>query len=172
MIYFLSDLHLGAKYFDNPREKELAVVSFLDSIAADAEEVYLLGDILDYWYEYKNVVPRGYVRFFAAIARLTDAGIPVYWMTGNHDVWLFDYLTTEIGITVYKGALQKKLKACSFCSAMAMMWVINHPCIALCVGASTIACANGCMPTFTHASPTGWRTAGRRAIAPTASPPP
>lgn len=114
MIYFLSDLHLGAKYFNNPREKELAVVSFLDSIAADAEEVYLLGDILDYWYEYKNVVPRGYVRFFAAIARLTDAGIPVYWMTGNHDVWLFDYLTTEIGITVYKGALQKEIKGVRF----------------------------------------------------------
>lgn len=114
MIYFLSDLHLGAKYFDNPRAKELAVVNFLDSIAADAEAVYLLGDILDYWYEYKNVVPRGYIRFFAAIARLTDAGVPVYWMTGNHDVWLFDYLRDEIGVTVLKGHQQKEIKGAQF----------------------------------------------------------
>lgn len=114
MIYFISDLHLGAKYFERPREKELAVVRFLDSIAADAEEVYMLGDILDYWYEYKNVVPRGYVRFFAAIARLTDAGIPVYWMTGNHDVWLFDYLSGEIGVRVLKGYVQKEIKGAQF----------------------------------------------------------
>ena len=114
MIYFLSDLHLGAKYFPNPRQKERAVVQFLDSIAADAEEVYLLGDILDYWYEYKNVVPRGYIRFFAALARLTDAGVSVYWLTGNHDVWLFDYLQTELGITVYHNHLQKEIKGVQF----------------------------------------------------------
>ena len=76
MIYFLSDLHLGAKYFDNPREKELAVVSFLDSIAADAEEVYLLGDILDYWYEYKNVVPRA--AMCASSPPLPDSPMPAY----------------------------------------------------------------------------------------------
>ena len=114
MIYLLSDLHLGAKYFPHPLEKERAVVQFLDSIAADAEEVYLLGDILDYWYEYKNVVPRGFVRFFAAIARLTDAGVPVHWFTGNHDVWLFDYLSHEIGVTVHKGYLQKEIKGTQF----------------------------------------------------------
>ncbi|MDO4511528.1 MAG: UDP-2,3-diacylglucosamine diphosphatase [Bacteroidales bacterium] len=114
MVYFLSDLHLGAKYFENPREKELAVVRFLDSIAADAEEVYLLGDVLDYWYEYRTVVPRGYVRFFAALARLTDAGVKVTWMTGNHDVWLFDYLRTEIGIRVLKGYQEVEIKGTRF----------------------------------------------------------
>ena len=113
-VYFISDLHLGAKYFANPREKEERAVKFLDSIAADAEAVYLLGDILDYWYEYRNVVPRGYIRFFAAVARLTDAGIPVYWMTGNHDVWLFDYLRDEIGVTVLKGHTRATIKGAEF----------------------------------------------------------
>jgi len=98
--YFISDLHLGARYLSDPREAECRVVRFLDSIAADATHLFLLGDILDYWYEYRSVVPRGYVRFFAALARLADAGVQLTWMTGNHDVWLFDYLRDEIGLTV------------------------------------------------------------------------
>lgn len=102
-VYFISDLHLGAHYIADHRAHERRVVDFLDSIAADASELYLLGDILDYWYEYRTVVPRGHVRFFAALARLADSGVRIYWMTGNHDVWLFDYLRDEIGLTVLKG---------------------------------------------------------------------
>lgn len=91
----------------------MRVVRFLDSIH-DAAAVYLLGDILDYWYEYRNVVPRGYVRFFGALARLADAGVPIYWMTGNHDVWLFDYLRDEIGLTVLKTHVQHEIMGKTF----------------------------------------------------------
>lgn len=101
--YFLSDAHLGAHYIDNAREHEKRVVDFLDSIKNDAAELFLLGDILDYWYEYKNVVPRGHVRFLGKLAQLADAGVKIYWFTGNHDVWLFDYLSQEIGLKVLRG---------------------------------------------------------------------
>lgn len=101
-VYFISDLHLGARYIADKRASEMRVVNFLDSIKDDALELYLLGDILDYWYEYKSVVPRGYVRFLGKLAQLADAGVKIFWMTGNHDVWLFDYLRDEIGLTVLK----------------------------------------------------------------------
>ena len=100
MIYFISDLHLGARYIADPRRHEQRVVEFLHSIASDATELYLVGDVLDYWYEYRTVVPRGYVRFFGALASLADAGVKITWLTGNHDIWLFDYLRTEIGLEV------------------------------------------------------------------------
>lgn len=102
-VYFISDCHLGATYHADLRQQEAQVCAFLDSIAHDASDVYLLGDILDYWFEYRTVVPRGYVRFFGALARLVDAGIRVHWYIGNHDIWLFDYLRDEIGIEVVDG---------------------------------------------------------------------
>ncbi len=98
--YFISDLHLGSHCVADRRGHERAVVDFLRSIRHDAKALYLLGDVLDYWYEYRTVVPRGYVRFFGALAELADAGVAIYWIVGNHDVWLFDYLRDEIGITV------------------------------------------------------------------------
>ena len=101
--YFISDLHLGAHYFTNPRDYELRVVRFLDTIADDVDELYLLGDILDYWYEYRTVVPRGFTRFFGALGRLSDRGVKITWFIGNHDIWLFDYLRNEIGMTVVDG---------------------------------------------------------------------
>ena len=101
--YFISDLHLGAKYMDDPVGREKRVCRFLDSIKDDAAELYLLGDILDYWYEYKYVVPRGYIRFFGKLAELADSGVKLTWVTGNHDVWLFDYLRDQLGMTVLKG---------------------------------------------------------------------
>lgn len=98
--YFLSDVHLGASYITDRRGHEQRLVSFLDSISNDACNLYLLGDILDYWFEYKTVVPRGYVRFFGALARLADSGVRIVWFIGNHDIWLFDYLRDEIGIEI------------------------------------------------------------------------
>lgn len=103
MVYFLSDMHLGAWYIERPREQEQRLVRFLQSIEADATELYLLGDVLDYWYEYRHVVPRGFVRFFGALARLADRGVQITWYIGNHDIWLFDYLRTEIGLRVVDG---------------------------------------------------------------------
>jgi len=108
-VYFISDAHLGARYITNKRESEKRVTDFLDSIKDDAAELYLLGDILDYWYEYKHVVPRGHIRFFGKLAELADAGVKIYWFTGNHDVWLFDYLANEIGLKVIKGHTQMEI---------------------------------------------------------------
>lgn len=111
--YFLSDCHLGAHYMDRRRHEAL-LVRFLESIAGDATELYLLGDILDYWYEYRTVVPRGYIRFFGALARLADAGVKITWLTGNHDIWLFDYLSREIGLTVIDGPLTATIAGHNF----------------------------------------------------------
>ena len=101
--YFISDLHLGAKYMADQQMREKRVCRFLDSIKDDAAELYLLGDILDYWYEYKYVVPRGYIRFLGKLAELSDAGVRLTWVTGNHDVWLFDYLRDQLNMTVLYG---------------------------------------------------------------------
>lgn len=105
--YFISDLHLGARYFADPIEAERRVVRFLDSIREDAEAIYLVGDILDYWFEYRHVVPRGFVRFFGKIAELADSGIKITWLIGNHDIWIFDYLPNELGIEVIDGVLER-----------------------------------------------------------------
>lgn len=101
--YFLSDIHLGAPYFPDSQEGERRVVRFLDSIKHDASHIFLVGDILDYWYEYKYVVPKGYVRFFGKLAELSDMGVRITWLIGNHDIWIFDYLPRELGITVVDG---------------------------------------------------------------------
>ena len=109
MVYFISDLHLGATYMPDARVHEQRVITWLDSIRHDATELYLLGDILDYWFEYRTVVPRGFVRFFGALASLADSGVKIYWFIGNHDIWLFDYLRDEIGLTVIDGVLEKTI---------------------------------------------------------------
>ncbi|MBR5101673.1 MAG: UDP-2,3-diacylglucosamine diphosphatase [Muribaculaceae bacterium] len=108
-IYFISDMHLGANYLPDKRAAEMRVVRFLDSIKADASKLFLMGDVLDYWYEYRYVVPRGYVRFLGKLAELVDAGVEVYWFTGNHDVWLFDYVRDEIGVKVVKRYCEMEL---------------------------------------------------------------
>ena len=112
--YFLSDLHLGAPYMKDVRESERRIVAFLDSIKEDADAIYLLGDILDYWYEYRYVVPRGYVRFFGKLAELSDAGVKIVWLKGNHDIWIFDYLPSELGIEVKDGSVVEEIQGKKF----------------------------------------------------------
>ncbi|MDE6352131.1 MAG: UDP-2,3-diacylglucosamine diphosphatase [Muribaculaceae bacterium] len=108
--YFISDLHLGASYMATvQREREIMLCNFLDSIADDAESLYLVGDILDYWFEYRNVVPRGYVRFLGALARIADRGVKITWLIGNHDIWIFDYLPNDIGMRVVDGSLVEEI---------------------------------------------------------------
>ena len=102
-VYFMSDLHLGAGYIPDPKAHERRICDFLERIADDASDLYLLGDILDYWFEYRYVVPRGYVRFFGTLARLADSGVKIHWFIGNHDIWIFDYLRDEIGLEVIDG---------------------------------------------------------------------
>lgn len=113
-IYFISDLHLGASYFPDPAAIERRVVTFLREIASDCDELYLLGDVLDYWYEYHNVVPRGFVRFFGALAQMADAGVKIHWFIGNHDIWLFDYLRNEIGLEVVDGYIVRDIRGKRF----------------------------------------------------------
>lgn len=102
-IFFLSDIHLGAPVLHNNREREQRLVEWLESIRPDCGELFLLGDIFDFWFEYKRVVPKGFIRFLAKICEFTDSGIPVHFFTGNHDVWAFDYLPAECGITLHTG---------------------------------------------------------------------
>ena len=96
--YFASDFHLGYPNKEASREREKKLVRWLDSIKDDADEIYLLGDIFDFWYEYKWVVPRGFVRFIGKLAEIADLGIPIYIFTGNHDIWFNDYFPKEIGV--------------------------------------------------------------------------
>ncbi|MDE6297464.1 MAG: UDP-2,3-diacylglucosamine diphosphatase [Muribaculaceae bacterium] len=112
--YFISDLHLGAPYFPDSKIAEKRVVCFLDSIKEDADVVYLLGDVLDYWYEYRYVVPRGFVRFFGKLAEMADNGIRIVWFIGNHDIWIFDYLPDELGIEVIDGSLVEEIDGHKF----------------------------------------------------------
>jgi UDP-2,3-diacylglucosamine hydrolase len=104
-IYFASDFHLGLPTGSPPVEREKKVVSWLNSVALDAKEIYLLGDIFDFWWEYKLVVPRGFTRFLGAVSAITDSGIPVHFFTGNHDMWAGDYLSGECGITLHTAPL-------------------------------------------------------------------
>lgn len=103
--YFISDLHLGAKFMEGNHYYEQRVVAWLDSIKADCSRLYLVGDILDYWYEYKHAVPKGFVRFFGKLAEMADSGIEITWMAGNHDVWLFGYFEKELGIKLHDGPI-------------------------------------------------------------------
>jgi len=100
-IYFSSDFHLGLPAGTAPLERERKVVAWLNSIADNAKEIYLLGDIFDFWWEYRLVVPKGFTRFLGTVASITDSGIPVHFFTGNHDMWVGDYLSEECGMTLH-----------------------------------------------------------------------
>lgn len=100
-IYFLSDFHLGAPDHTTSLEREKTIVRFLDSIKHDASEIFLVGDLFDFWYEYRKVVPKGFVRLLGKLAELSDAGIPMHLFVGNHDMWMRDYFQKELNIPVY-----------------------------------------------------------------------
>jgi len=99
--YFVSDFHLGAPDREISLEREKRVIRWLDSIKDDARAIYFLGDIFDFWYEWNKVIPKGFFRFIAKLAELRDVGIEMHYFVGNHDVWQYDYLNTELGIHVY-----------------------------------------------------------------------
>lgn len=99
--YFISDAHLGSKAFaSTDREREQKLVRFLDSVKGDASDIYLLGDIFDFWYEYNHYAPKGGVRLLGKLAELSDMGVRLHFYTGNHDIWTFGYLEKEIGMSV------------------------------------------------------------------------
>ena len=100
-VYFLSDAHLGSLAIEHSRTQERRLVRFLDEIKEKASAVYLLGDMFDFWHEYKYVVPKGYTRFLGKLSELTDSGVEVHFFTGNHDIWEYGYLEKECGIIVH-----------------------------------------------------------------------
>ncbi len=108
-IFFLSDAHLGFPNRLDSLERERKLVLFLDQITEEAEAIYLLGDMFDFWYEYKSVVPRGYIRILGKLAALADRGVDIHYFTGNHDVWAFKYLEQEIGLELHREALIKEI---------------------------------------------------------------
>ncbi len=108
-IYFLSDAHLGSWAIPHQRMQERRLVRFLDSIKEKAAAVYLLGDMFDFWYEYRYVVPKGYTRFLGKLSELTDMGVEVHFFTGNHDIWAYDYLEKECGVILHKKPLTVEL---------------------------------------------------------------
>ena len=104
-IYFASDFHFGVPDHVLSREREDLVVSWLEEIRKDAAEIYLIGDIFDFWFEYSAVIPKGFIRFQGKLADLVDSGIKITFFKGNHDMWMFDYFVKELGIQVISDEL-------------------------------------------------------------------
>lgn len=101
-IYFASDLHLGVPNYEASLEREKHFVAWLDHIKQDASELFLVGDVFDFWFEYRKAIPKGFVRLLGRLAEIADAGTPIHLFTGNHDMWIFDYLPKEIGLSLYR----------------------------------------------------------------------
>ena len=113
-IYFLSDAHLGSRAIPHARTQERRLVNFLDSIKHKAGAVYLLGDMFDFWHEYKLVVPKGYTRFLGKLSELTDLGVEVHFFIGNHDLWVGDYLEKECGVVLHREGVVTELYGKTF----------------------------------------------------------
>jgi UDP-2,3-diacylglucosamine hydrolase len=108
-IYIVSDSHLGVPSWSASLEREKLLVKWLEKASADAAAIFLLGDIFDFWFEYKTVVPKGYVRLLGKLAEIADKGIAVHFFTGNHDMWVFDYFQKELGLIVHRNPLEISL---------------------------------------------------------------
>jgi UDP-2,3-diacylglucosamine hydrolase len=105
-IYFASDQHFGAPTREESSVREQKFIRWLDEIKQDADVIFLLGDLFDFWFEYKKVVPRGFVRVLGKIAEIRDSGIPIHFFVGNHDLWMEDYFETELNIPVYRSPME------------------------------------------------------------------
>ena len=104
-VYFLADAHLGSLAIPHQRMQERRLVRFLDSIKEKAAAIYLLGDMFEFWNEYRHVVPKGYTRFLGKLSELTDMGVEVHYFTGNHDIWTYGYLEEECGVILHRQPL-------------------------------------------------------------------
>ena len=101
-VYFISDVHLGLGSREEEKEKETRLLSFLQSVISSARELYILGDLFDFWFEYKTVIPKGFHRTLATIQEYTDRGIPVHYLTGNHDFWMGDFFAAELSVSIHR----------------------------------------------------------------------
>ena len=113
-VYFASDFHLGTPNAASSLEREKRLVKWLKMAAKDATDIFLLGDIFDFWFEYKKAIPKGFIRFQGKLARLADSGINIHIFTGNHDMWMFDYFPTEFGIPVYRDNVELVINQVQF----------------------------------------------------------
>jgi len=113
-IYFVSDFHLGIPDHSSSLEREKLLVKWLETFSRDAAEIFLMGDVFDFWFEYKTVVPKGFVRLMGKLAEITDAGIPVHLFRGNHDLWAFNYLEKEIGIKLHRKPVIREIMGKTF----------------------------------------------------------
>ncbi|MBI3135036.1 MAG: UDP-2,3-diacylglucosamine diphosphatase [Bacteroidetes bacterium] len=113
-IYFISDFHLGAPSYEASLEREKKVVQWLEEMRHDAKEIFLLGDVFDFWFEYKRAIPKGFVRLQGKIAEITDSGIPVHWFIGNHDMWIFDYIPKELGVQMHRTEIVREFDGKTF----------------------------------------------------------
>lgn len=113
-VYFASDFHLGVDARLSSAERERQLVRWLEQIRRDAAAIYLVGDVFDFWFEYRTVVPKGYVRLLGKLAELRDAGIPIYYFTGNHDMWMFRYFEEELGIPTYRAPIRREIMGKQF----------------------------------------------------------
>lgn len=104
-IYFASDFHLGVPHAEASLARERKIIRWLDCIKNDAHSIFLMGDIFDFWFEYKHAIPKGFIRFQGKLAELRDAGVPIYFFTGNHDMWMFEYFTKELNIEILRKPL-------------------------------------------------------------------
>ncbi len=105
-IYFASDFHLGAPNYEESRKREDHIVAWLNFIEPTCAELFLMGDVFDFWFEYKKVIPKGFIRLQGKLAQMADAGIKIYFFKGNHDMWVDDYFTKEIGIEIISDELK------------------------------------------------------------------
>lgn len=108
-VYFASDFHLGVDARLTSRQREKQIVRWLDQISQDAAAIYLVGDLFDFWYEYKTVVPKGYIRFLGKLAELGDQGLPIFIFTGNHDMWNFRYFEAEMNIPTFRTPITRRI---------------------------------------------------------------
>lgn len=113
-IFFASDFHLGVPDYDQSLARERKIVRWLDSVKHEAHSIYLMGDIFDFWFEYKHAIPKGFIRLQGKLAELTDTGIPVIFFTGNHDMWMFDYFTKELNIPIHRNPIELEINAQKF----------------------------------------------------------
>jgi UDP-2,3-diacylglucosamine hydrolase len=101
-VYFISDLHFGAPSDSSSLERERKVCRWLDFVSSDAAAIFFLGDIFDFWFEYKHVIPKGYTRFLGKVVQLRDEGLPIFFFVGNHDLWMGDYFTKELDVPIIR----------------------------------------------------------------------
>jgi UDP-2,3-diacylglucosamine hydrolase len=113
-IFFASDFHLGVPDHAGSLEREKRICSWLDSIRHETAELFLVGDLFDFWYEYRYTIPKGSVRLQGKIAEFTDSGIPVHFFVGNHDLWMKDYFITELGVTIHHEPVKRRFGGKTF----------------------------------------------------------